>query len=391
MKIWLLVAVLVVVGVGLGIGVAVVQVRSNPWDSQLLESGPQAGDSLTSFDPASIDAKPSADVDNPVHDFGMMDASADGSHDFVITNNGKGDLELGPGGTTCSCTLSEISQDRVPPGESAEVTVEWHGKNNAGRFHHTAKIITNDPAKPQIELVVQGRLMGAVGAFPQELTFSRVTTGDSAVGTVKMFGYLDQPLEITGYEATAPEHLDVSVLPLSPELIEAELGAKSGKLVRVTVKSGLPLGRFNETITLKTNIEKVETFAITVQGNISSEVSVVGPRWSRDANALMMGIVDSAVGATETLLIRVGGPNRKEVGFKLTEIVPDFLEVELGEPSESPDGRLAVFKLIVRVPKGTRPASHLGPKRANLGRISFESTHPDSPDLDVYVRFAVGS
>ena len=389
MRVCLLFLVLLVVGVGLGTGIAVVQVWSHSWGSQLLEPGPLAGSSIPLEEPPEYD-NPSAVVDDPVHDFGVMEASKNGTHDFVITNEGTGVLELSAGGTTCKCTLSKISQSRIRAGESANVTVEWQGKNNAGRFRHSAKINTNDVANPQIELTVQGQMTGSIGASPQELTFSRISAGDSAVGTVKLFGYLEEPLEITGHRVSDPEHVEVSVSPLPPEQVAAELGAKSGKLVRVTVKSGLPQGRFIETITLDTNIKTVETFAITVQGDIASEVSIVGPKWSQKLNALLLEGVNPAVGSEETLLIRVGGPNRTEAKFEVGKIVPDLLEAELGEPSESADGRLVVFKLTVRVPKGSRPASHLGPKRADLGCVSLESTHPSFPALNVYVRFAVG-
>ena len=69
----------------------------------------------------------------------------------------------------------------------------------------------------------------------------------------------------------------------------------------------------------------------------------------------------------------------------------DLLEAELGEPTESSDGRLVVTKLTIRVPKGSRPAAYIGPSRDNLGRISIETTPSNLPDLNVYVRFVVGS
>ena len=389
MKIWLLVVVLVVLGVVLGIGTAVVSFQSNAWDSSSLDSGSPTGGSRSRADVPTT-GEPLAVIDSAVHDFGVMEASGSGSHDFVITNGGASVLELTPGGTTCKCTLSRISKRKIPPGESAKVTVDWHGKNNAGEFRHTATVFTNDAHKPQIVLTVQGRMTGAFRASPQELTFSRITGGDSAVGTVKLFGYLDEPLEISGHRVSDPEHLEVSITSLSAEEVEKERDAKSGKLLRATVKSGLPLGRFMETITLETNVNAMATFEIPVQGTIGSEISIVGPRWSQDNSVVNLGVVDPAVGAKQTLLIRVGGVNREEVKFKLAKTVPDLLEAELGEPTKSPDGRMVVTKLTIRVPKGSRPAAYMGPSRKDLGCVSIETTSPGSPDLNVYVRFAVG-
>ena len=390
MKIWLLIVVCGILGVLVGIGAALVGFQSTAWDSSVLGSGSLTGGRHPPAD-IPLTGEPVAAIDSSVHDFGVMEASGSGSHDFVITNGGGGVLELTPGGTTCKCTLSRISKRKIPPGESAKVTVDWHGKNNAGEFRHTATVFTNDAHKPQIVLTVQGRMTGAFRASPQELTFSRITGGDSAVGTVKLFGYLDEPLEISGHRVSDPEHLEVSITSLSAEEVEKERDAKSGKLLRATVKSGLPLGRFMETITLETNVNAMATFEIPVQGTIGSEISIVGPRWSQDNSVVNLGVVDPAVGAKQTLLIRVGGVNRKEVKFKLGTIVPDLLEAELGEPAPSFDGRLVETKLTIRVPKGSRPAAYMGPNRENLGCVSIKTNTPGSSDLNIYVNFAVGN
>jgi uncharacterized protein DUF1573 len=389
MKILLLVVGFGVLGVVLGIGTAVVRFQSNAWDSSSLDSGSLTGGRRSPVD-IPITEEPLAVIDNAVHDFGVMEASGSGSHDFVITNGGATVLELIPGGTTCKCTLSRISKKKIPPGESSTVSLDWQGKNLAGEFRHTATILTNDVHNPNIVLTIQGRMTGSYRASPRALIFSRITAGDSAVGTVKLFSYLDEPLEISGHRVSDPEHLEVSITPLSAEEVEKEPDAKSGKLLQVTVKSGLPLGRFIETITLDTNVNAVETIEIPVQGNIDSEISIIGPRWSQNDNVLHLGVVDPTVGARQTLLLRVGGANRKEVKFKLATTVPDFLEAELGEPTESSDGRLVVTKLTIRVPKGSRPAAYMGPSRENLGCVFIETTPPGFPDLTVYVRFAVG-
>ena len=390
MKIWLLIVVCGILGVLVGIGAALVGFQSTAWDSSVLGSGSLTGGRHPPAD-IPLTGEPVAAIDSSVHDFGVMEASGSGSHDFVITNGGGGVLELTPGGTTCKCTLSRISEDKVPPGESATITVHWQGKNNAGKFRHTATILTNDPHKPKIALTVQGRMTGTFRASPQELTFSRITAGESAVGTVKLFSYLDEPLEISGYEVSDPEHLEVSIAPLSEEEVAKELDAKNGKLLHVTVKSGLPLGPFIETITLDTNLKATETFEIFVQGTVGSEISIVGRKWKQDTNTLYLGAVDPAVGSGRTLLIRVGGVNRKEVKFKLGTIVPDLLEAELGEPAPSFDGRLVETKLTIRVPKGSRPAAYMGPNRENLGCVSIKTNTPGSSDLNIYVNFAVGN
>jgi hypothetical protein len=215
MKIWLLVVVLVVSGIVTGIGSAVFRVRSSGWDSESLNSPLPSGVSRAPAEKVAGTGPPVAVIDSDVHDFGVMEASKNGTHDFVISNDGESELELTGGGTTCKCTLSKISKRKIPPGESSTVTVDWKGKNNAGEFRHTATILTNDGHNPKIVLTIEGRMTGIFRSSPQELTFSRVSAGESVVGNVKLFSYVDKPLEISEHRVSDPEHLEVSIAPLS--------------------------------------------------------------------------------------------------------------------------------------------------------------------------------
>src|SRR5262249_39416210 len=66
--------------------------------------------------------EPRAQVLQKEYNFGLMDPGISGKHDFTITNAGDTELQLKLGGTTCKCTISGISDSRVPPGKSATMT-----------------------------------------------------------------------------------------------------------------------------------------------------------------------------------------------------------------------------------------------------------------------------
>src|SRR5262245_28223973 len=74
--------------------------------------------------------EPRAAVDEKEYDFGQMEPGVSGKHGFIIRNAGDDVLELKLGGTTCKCTISGVSDNRVPPGKSATMTMEW----NTGRY-----------------------------------------------------------------------------------------------------------------------------------------------------------------------------------------------------------------------------------------------------------------
>ena len=70
------------------------------------------------------------------------------------------------GGTSCRCTMSKLGQEKIPPGGSTKVTVTWKPIDKPGPYQQTAKILTNDPARPQVTLTISGRITAAVQLSP---------------------------------------------------------------------------------------------------------------------------------------------------------------------------------------------------------------------------------
>jgi hypothetical protein len=387
MRIWLLAVATIVIGIGIGIGSALIKYPSVDFSLEAVSQGtPVVVPPVDLSNP-----EPRAVVDQETHNFGVMDSVSIGHHDFVITNAGNAPLTLAEGASTCSCTIGSVGADEVPPGGSTTVNLEWRGKKNAGPFRHSATVLTNDPTRPRVTLTVQGRMTGWLRAVPRELAFPSVSAGNSVTGTVRLFSYLDDTFKIPAVEWSDHGHFEVATRPIEPDQLADEPDVKSGYLVEVTVKPGLPLGGFRETITLQTNIEKVGAFEIPVMGTIGSEISIVGPGWDPETNIASLGLIEPDQGIERKLMIKVGGPNPKEITFQPPQWVPDLLDVELGDTTELGGGRFAMTPLFIRVHKGSHPAMYLGPERPNLGRITIETNHPQAPQLEIYVRFAVGT
>lgn len=333
---------------------------------------------------------PNVEVDHLEYDFDMMDLHGQGNHDFLFTNRGEGTLELAVGPTSCRCTLSRLEKSSIPPGESARVTLTWTAEGLTENYEQTAKIRTNDPRQRQIVLRVSGRIVMAVQPEPAKLIFSSVTQGESITGEVRVYCFLDEPLEILGFElqdADTAEYFEVTAdEPLPPGQLQEKTGARSGRLVRVTVKPGLPRGEFQQKIILKTNLAAAPTVELPVVGEVVSpdEITILGPGWNDQIRVLDFGDpVDSRKGAQRKLLLVVRGRHRKDVNFEVVRRFPDLLDVKLEKKSGSNE------LLIVRVPAGSRPANHLGSQQGPFGEILIKTGHPQVPQLRIRVRFAV--
>src|SRR5262245_1226983 len=69
-------------------------------------------------------------VNGERHDFGTMDRNGHGQHTFLLRNDGDEPLSLTTGQTTCKCTTFAAADDKVEPGKTAEVRLEWNAKTS---------------------------------------------------------------------------------------------------------------------------------------------------------------------------------------------------------------------------------------------------------------------
>lgn len=384
-KVALTVIAVTLLGLAIGMGIATVRIASVPWEGEVtLGPNPPSGDVGQGL--------PKVVVDQIDYNFGSMDADDEQSHDFLLTNAGNADLVVSAGDTSCKCVLSKIERPEVPPGASTKVTVTWTAEEYVGDFRQTAKIKTNDPDNPLLELSVSGRITVAVLAVPKQLEFPRLSVGETASGQALLYCSLDVPLEIGSFKLSDQDtarYFDVAFDPLEPDQLGDQPDAKSGYLLRVTVKPGLPLGPFKQTILIGTNLAAYPAIVVPIMGTLVGDISVVGRGWNRDTGVLDLGTVESSRGLKRRLQLIVRGPHRRHVKFTLGEVTPDDLKISFGETKPIGEGAATQTPLFIEVPKGAKPGAYLGSRRNKYGRITIETNHPDVPQLTIPVKLAV--
>jgi hypothetical protein len=219
-----------------------------------------------------------------------------------------------------------------------------------------------------------------------------VSAGEPVSSSVDLFGYNEQPLSIVSHECTEKNTeglFELKSVPMKPEVIAKEAGARSGLQLQVTVKPGLPVGTFKQTIRLKTNLPGAITFDVPINGSVVSDLAVMGSGWDEQRSLLTIGTVKAGEEASRTLIVVARGPFRDQVRLKVAEVWPDLVKVELGPPSAAASQTLRQFPIVIRIPKGSPPADHLGSETAKCGRVLLETSHPRAPKLLIRVRFAV--
>jgi hypothetical protein len=90
---------------------------------------------------------------------GEVDPSSTVSHDFVVKNEGNGDLLISKVVPGCGCSVTSFT-GFIPPGAEGKVTLsvdiyaEWAGHD----VNKSAVVMSNDPVNPDIRVTIRSRV-----------------------------------------------------------------------------------------------------------------------------------------------------------------------------------------------------------------------------------------
>jgi hypothetical protein len=165
--------------------------------------------------------------------------------------------------------------------------------------------------------------------------------------------------------------------------------ARDGVKITLTTKPGLPVGRFDQSLTLHTNLKDDEVIHVPVLGRLVGDITVHGTSgWLSEQDVLLLGQVKSSEGRKAHLNIVARGENAGDLKFEVGSVEPTELKATLGTPQKLKDTLLHV-PLEIEVPPGTRPMVRLDTSQGEAAKILIKTTHPEMKELVVYVRFAV--
>lgn len=383
------VLLILLAGLAIGAGAATLRLWAVPWQGYVT-GGPD--DPRIAARGRVTSGAPRVEVDRTEYDFGPMDMDLEGRHAFVFTNTGGSVLRLSKGATSCGCTLSQLDETEIPAGRSAKVVVVWKAKKEPGEYKESATIMTNDPSRDRVVLTVTGRMVPAVELVPAAVSLGQLSVSQPASGEVRVYGFRPQPLEILDHELSDPAtagQFTVQVEPLPEGEIRERPDARSGFLIGIKVKSGLPLGAIRQTIRLKTNYRDRPPVEIPIEGLVTSDLAVFADGWNRETNVLHLGTVTGRRGVRQNVVILARGQLARQVDFKLVEVRPELLHVSLGQTIHTKDRPVAQTTLTIEIPPNTPAANFIGTAEAPMGEIVIATNHPEVPELKINVSFLV--
>jgi len=390
---WILLAAIAVLGVALGVGLTMTNVEP----TEIVEPAEAADQALETGEDPRFPPLPPADGPQPklvvegdtVHRFGEMELATSGSHTWTFRNLGGYPLEVVQGESTCKCTIAGVEQNKIPPGESAEITLNWTIKGRNPFFRQSAQILTNDPELRRVDLVAEGTITDTVRAVPAYLS-ARKPRQQPRTFQTKVFCMRTDDFEITGHRFSNKElasFFDVDVQPLGDANLLRSWGARGAVDVTITVRPGLPEEAIQQNLILLTNLPQRPEVMVQLSLAADQAISLFGKGWNAEYGLLDLGDVRSDVGLKRKMRIMIRGADETDFELRVVETDPEFLHVQTGEPERK--GNSLSVPLVIEVPPGTPAGSYVGGSQGRLGEVRLETNHPAIPEWSFSVRLNV--
>lgn len=350
--------------------------------------------------PRADGARPKAHlVDGRKYDFGTMDRLSQKSHTFLIRNDGNAPLSVELGRTTCKCTVSDVSDGEIAPGDTAQVTLQWDAKSHGlePEFTQSAEIHTNDPDQPVITVTVQGLVIESVRTVPARLVFPQVSTSEVTQAEFRVLNYQTEDFKILAHkftEAATASKFQVEFRKLTDQELAQERLARSGWLATLSIQPGLPLGPISQVLKLNTNFSEAPVMELPLQGATVSDMKLAAPtKWfNREASRVDLGIVEAGQAVERTINMFVSGPHRESTQFKVGRIDPDtHLQATISDAVPLNQGKTWKYEITIRLKPTQLRLNRMGTGDGDYGVIMLETTHPTTPQIPIYVKFAVGT
>lgn len=342
---------------------------------------------------------PTAVVDSTEHDFGTMEMGTTNEHTFTVRNEGDAPLVIEKGPVTCKCTLSETGGDAIPPGESANVKLEWTPAGAQPMFRQTAEIRTNDPENRTITLAIVGVVDEVLRVDPDaDWDVGRIDDDETFRVSGTIVSRVLDKFSVTSIETSAP-FLTAKAEPLTEEeLADPAVRAKCGYRIRVSLSADVPIGTVRESLTVTTDARGGKEERITLRGYRTGPFRLLpsaGTSFHPEAMLIDFGSVDVAKGAKASLFAMVKGLGDEELEISNVKTDPTFLRVAVepvnvgggkseGEKPVTDKSKSKRYRLRFEIPPGSAPVTR---QKTDPATVEFDTNHPEAKSLKFRINF----
>ncbi|MCL2347251.1 MAG: DUF1573 domain-containing protein [Planctomycetaceae bacterium] len=399
MRVILVIMTGVFVGLGFGFFLGYQQAKEYPysWEQEqkaVAASKQNAEDTKNNAAPELIKGQlyPKLVIDDETYNFGVFEKEQKGEHAFTVKNEGDAALALTFLDKACFCTDVAPLHLNVLPGKEAQVTVQWKPNIASGAYSQGVLFKTNDPKKPQLYLSIKGVYSAPIIVIPNPVSINAFSS--KTVSTkFRMYSFEKKPVTVLGVESDDPHfEAELTKSELTKEENDHKLFNSATSVYDgvVTLKPGLPLGHFQNKLTIRSDSELDPAFELPLKGQIFGNTSIICSDYDQATGVLNMGRTTRGTPVTKTLMLRFTPQGTQMPTFRVTEVKPSWLKVTIGEiKGEAGESRL--LPITVEIPKDANLGNSVASDPENMAEIKIESDFADAAVIRIPVVYSVNA
>ena len=217
--------------------------------------------------------KPVFEVVEKIKDFGVVPKGEKIKATFEVRNTGNAPLEIPQVRPTCGCTVASFDHT-IPAGGTGKINAEVDTTGFSGPISKALIAFSNDPATPQVNLVIKADVRAFIEVLPRPLiVFRSVLQGEPATEKLTLVSADGSDFKVEGVNTTGgPYQVAFRELPAKERIADRK---GSQWEVAVTVPANAPEGMLANKIVVKTNSAKAPEVSINVTGAVRPVVQVI--------------------------------------------------------------------------------------------------------------------
>jgi hypothetical protein len=301
------------------------------------------------------------------HDFGKIFENKAVEYDFHFENKGAGKLTISSLKGSCGCTVPDLEKKEYQPGEGNNVHVRYDPHGKSGKQHQTVTIISNDPEHPTLQLQISAEVKPLVAMEPRLINFGQLQKGQGGSQKLLLTGRTADFAASNPTMMNGPDRYDIKV----GETKEVDVDGEKLRQTEITVelKKNAPVGQLQDTLTVRTNDDRMAVVNVPIAGTIDGELELMPPR-------LALGLLKTK----ETFERDVKVTRKNGQPFKILAVANKSTNLTKLESSFTPDGAGYIIKV-----KGTGPEA-TGVLRADMV-VTTDVPGEETVEIQVYGTF----
>lgn len=141
----------------------------------------------------------------PQHSFGTVIQGTTLTYSFKFRNAGKNTIAITRVGSSCGCTVAQVSPRIILPGKVGQLTASFDSSDFSGPVTKEVFVYTNNDNQPAYTLSLSGTVIEEFVATPAQLNLGSVKAGARFSTTLKLTNRGKVPVTITGMTASLPQ------------------------------------------------------------------------------------------------------------------------------------------------------------------------------------------